>query len=41
MFGAENGQFPGPTGEIKRLRCENLERPESRVLRHFEFGGVF
>jgi len=41
MFGAENRQFPGQTGEIKRLRCETLVSSKHFVSRRFEFGGVF
>ncbi len=35
MFGAENRQFPMPTGEIKRLRCETLVSRKSSVFAAF------
>jgi hypothetical protein len=41
MFGAEIGQCPVPTDEIKRPKWENLQSPKPCVLRRFEFGGVF
>jgi hypothetical protein len=41
MFGAEIGQFPVPTSEIKRLRCETLVSHKSRISRRLEFGVVF
>jgi hypothetical protein len=33
MFGAENGQFPRQTGEIKRRRCETLVSRKSSVFK--------
>jgi hypothetical protein len=41
MFGAESRRFPGQTGEIKRLRCENLDSHKFRVSRRSEHGVVF
>ena len=33
-------QFPAPTGETKRLRCENVGCRNSQTRRHAEFGRV-
>jgi|GEM_PF-3275535 len=35
MVDVENRQFPGQTGEIKRLRCETLAGRKSRVFAAF------
>jgi hypothetical protein len=41
MFGAEIGPCPMATDELKRLRCETLVSRKHRLLRRFEFGGIF
>ena len=41
MFGAEIGQCPVPTGEIKAHGCNNQASATRCILRRFEFGGVF
>ena len=41
MFGAEMGQCPVATGEIKAHGCNNQASPTRCILRRFEFGGVF
>ena len=35
MFGADNRQCPGQTGEIKRLRCKTLVSRKSSVFAAF------
>jgi len=41
MFHTEIGKFPVSRGEINRRKWETLSLEDARILRSFEFGGVF
>lgn len=41
MFDAEIGKFPVARGEMNRRKWDTLSLENTRVLRRFEFGGVF